>query len=175
MSACTQPIIAPKAHFQFKVGSDVVGHRGVRARCVSVCGWLRLSSFGQIISQSAQNHALGMKSCHDIRSIDQGMGSKLAAPEPKLGVAIRVVPDTHPIVATRQASGAQTVTSSRVWYSSSWAGYGLPGCCRRPGEVHEPSLARQPIIGLWRPMPCGAGTSTIVWRNGQPWDPNESL
>ena len=30
-----------------------------------------------------------MKSCHDIRSIDQGIGSELAAPEPKWVVATR--------------------------------------------------------------------------------------
>ena len=41
-----------------------------------------------------------MKSCHDIRSIDQGMGSELAAGDPKWVVATRVVPDTRPLVAT---------------------------------------------------------------------------
>ena len=55
-----------------------------------------------------------MKQRHAMRSIDQGMGSELAAPEPKWGVATRVVPDTHPIVATRQASGAHAETPSRV-------------------------------------------------------------
>ena len=47
-----------------------------------------------------------MKPCHDIRSIDQGMGSELAASDPKWGVATRVVPDTRPLVATIYSSKA---------------------------------------------------------------------
>ena len=31
-------VFAPKAHFQFGAGSDVVGHRGVRTRCMCVAG-----------------------------------------------------------------------------------------------------------------------------------------
>ena len=89
-------IFAPKAHFQFGVGSDVVGHRGVRARCLSVAGWLYLSCLCQISVWTPQNHALGMKSCHEMRPIDQGMGSELAAPEPKWGVATCVGADRRP-------------------------------------------------------------------------------
>ena len=90
-------IITPKAHFQFGVGSDVVGHRGVRARCMCVCVSECLSCLSQIISQTQQNHSLWMKSCHEMRSIDQGMDSELATADPKWGVATRVGPDTRPL------------------------------------------------------------------------------
>ena len=41
-----------------------------------------------------------MKTYHNMRSIDQGMGSELAAADPKWGVATRrVVGDRHHIVA----------------------------------------------------------------------------
>ena len=45
-----------------------------------------------------------MKSYHAIRSIDQKMGSELAAPEPKWGVATRVGADTPPVVAATYSS-----------------------------------------------------------------------
>ena len=66
-----------------------------------------------------------MKSCHEMRPIDQGMGSELAAADPKWGVATRVVAETHLVAAT---------------YST--------------------TVVTETIIGLWRPMPCGAGTSS---------------
>ena len=62
---------------------------------IHIMVWTTLSSLCQISSQTPQNYALGMKSCHDMRSIDQGMESELAAPEPKWGVATRVACDTH--------------------------------------------------------------------------------
>ena len=95
----------------------------------------RVSQSCQIISGSAQNHALGMKSCHEMRSIDQGMGSEYAAPDPKWGVDGGVVPDTRPL--------------------------------QQPPSVQ--SVIRKPIIGLWRPMPCGAGTSISSRRQVPNW------
>ena len=69
---------------------------------MSVAGWLRLTCLCQRISQKQQNHALETKSCHEMRSIDQGTRSELAASEPKWGVTTRrVACDTHPFVAAR--------------------------------------------------------------------------
>ena len=74
-----------------------------------------------------------MKSCHEMRPIDQGMGSELAAADPKWGVATRVVAERHLVAAT---------------YST--------------------TVVTETIIGLWRPMPCGAGTSTTDKQRARP-------
>ena len=75
--------------FSRREGQDVGAKNSVPSCILSVgC---------QISSGTAQNHALGIKSCHGTRSIDQGMGSELAASDPKWGVATRVGAERRPL------------------------------------------------------------------------------
>ena len=82
--------IAPKAHFQCGLGSDVGA--GVMSVCVCVCYSWSCQSF----LQPAHRNLLGMKIRDDILLVEQGMASVTAAPTDKWGVAYLQVAETHP-------------------------------------------------------------------------------